>query len=157
MSESKSTTTTLTGDEQAIHNTVMAVEEAWNQHDMDAFAVLLTTDVEWVNPAGMWWRGKAAVKRAHQAYHESFFQETSRHAESLTIQHLTPDVAIVTGTYRMGDWTRPDDGRLITNSKDRMTYVLVKQQGRWLISRGHVTDIDLNAVPFDPVNQGERI
>jgi uncharacterized protein (TIGR02246 family) len=153
MSTTKPNTPHLLDEEQTIRQTIMAVEESWNRHDMAAFAELLTEDVEWVNPVGMWWRGKANVKRAHQAYHENFFKETSRHADALTIQHLTPDVAIVTGTYRMGDWTRPDNGRLISNSKDRMTYVLVKQQGRWLISRGHVTDIDLEAAPFDPVNQ----
>lgn len=157
MIESKSTATALTDDEQAIHNTVMAVEETWNQHDMDAFAALLTDDVEWVNGVGMWWRGKAGVKRGHQAYHESFFKETGRHTESITIQRLTPDVAIVTTMNRMGDWTRPDDGRLITNGRDCMTYVLVKQQGHWLICRGHVSDIDPKAAPFDPVNRGEHI
>ncbi len=154
MIESKARTAALAGDEQAIHSTVMAVEESWNQHDMDAFAALLTPEVEWVNPAGMWWRGRADVKRAHQAYHDTFFKTTSRHATAITIQHLAPDVAIVTATYRMGDWVRPDDGRLITNSQDRVTYVLVQQEGRWWICRGHVTDIDLNAAPFDPINQG---
>ena len=154
MIESNATPAALTGEEQAIHNTVAGVEESWNQHDMDAFAALLTPDVEWVNPAGMWWRGRADVKRAHQAYHETFFKTTDRHATEITIQRLTPDVAIVNAIYRMGDWVRPDDGRLITNNQDRMTYVLVKQEGRWLICRGHVTDIDLHAAPFDPVKQG---
>jgi uncharacterized protein (TIGR02246 family) len=154
MSESKTTKVAVSGDEQAIQQIVMAVEESWNRHDMDAFAALLTVDAEWVNPVGMWWRGQANVKRAHQAYHESFLKETSRHTESLTIQQLTPDVAIVSGTYRMGDWTRPDTGQRVSNGKDRVTYVLVKQQGRWLIVRGHITDIDQKAAPFDPVKLG---
>ncbi len=153
MSTTQTTTPVLIGDEQAIQQTVMAVEETWNRHDMNAFAGILTEQVEWVNPVGMWWRGRENVKRAHQAYHESFLKETSRHSESITIQRLTPDVAIVTGTYRMGDWTRPDTGQLISNGKDRVTYILVKQQGSWLIMRGHVTDINQEAASFDPVNK----
>jgi uncharacterized protein (TIGR02246 family) len=153
METTKSITTTTTVDERAIQQTLLGLEEAWNQHDMAAFARLLTTDAEWVNPVGMWWRGQANVQRAHQAYHESIFQTTERHCESLDIQPLTPDVAIVTGTYRNGEWTRPDTGQVVSNGKDRVTYVLVKQQDRWLIVRGHVTDIDQQAAPFDPVNQ----
>lgn len=154
MNETMATTTSVTDDEAAIRQTVMAVEEAWNQHDMNAFAELLTETVEWVNPVGMWWRGRENVKRAHQAYHDSIFQKTSRHSEALTIQCLTPEVACVTGTYRMGDWTRPDSGQLVSNGLDRVTYILVKQQGRWLITRGQVTEIDQLAAPYDPVNQG---
>jgi uncharacterized protein (TIGR02246 family) len=153
MSTTQTATPMLTGEEEAIHQTVLAVEESWNRHDMEAFARLLSEDVEWVNPVGMWWRGQAAVKRAHQAYHASIFQETSRQCEAIAIQRLTSDLAIVTGTYRMGDWTRPDTGQVVSNGKDRVTYVLVKQQGCWLIVRGHVTDIDPQAAPFDPVNQ----
>lgn len=153
MSATQTSTPLLTGEEAAIRQTVIAVEESWNRHNMAEFAALLSEDVEWVNPVGMWWRGQANVQRAHQAYHESFLRATSRQCEALSIQRLTSDVAIVTGTYRMGDWTRPDTGQLVSNGRDRVTYVLVKQQGRWLIVRGHVTDIDPQAALFDPVNQ----
>jgi uncharacterized protein (TIGR02246 family) len=155
MRETRLPTPGVTEEEQAIHTTVMAVEESWNRHNMDAFAELLTEDVEWINPVGMWWRGKAHVKAAHQAYHERFFRDISRYSDAITIQRLTPDVAIAIGAYHMSDYATPDD-RVWTDAKDRVTYVLVKQHGRWLIVRGHVTNIDPTAAPFDPISQEER-
>lgn len=152
MNETETITPGVTNEEAAIGQTVMAVEESWNRHNMADFGRLLSADAEWVNPVGMWWRGQANVQRAHQAYHDTIFQATSRHCESLTIQQVTPAVAIATGTYRTGDWTRPDTGQVVSNSRDRVTYVLVKQQERWLIVRGQVTEIDPHAAAFDPVN-----
>lgn len=38
-------------------------------------------------------------------------------------------------------------------SRDRLSPVLVRRGGRWLISHGHNVVIDPVAAPFDPVNQ----
>jgi hypothetical protein len=58
-------------DEKALRQVIRGFEEAWNTHDMKAFAKLLRDDVEWVNIVGMHWKGRDAVVAAHEAFHKT--------------------------------------------------------------------------------------
>jgi hypothetical protein len=40
------------------------------------------------------------------------------------------------------------------NSEDRLSLILTKRSGRWLIVRGHNTVIDQGPPRFDPVKTG---
>jgi uncharacterized protein (TIGR02246 family) len=50
--------------------------EAWNHHDMKAFAELITDDADWIDIVGMHWREKAAVVKVHEVFHRTIFLNT---------------------------------------------------------------------------------
>jgi hypothetical protein len=47
----------------------------------------------------------------------------------------------------------PASGRVVRGSRDRLSLVVVRRGGRWLIGHGHNTVIDPAAAPHDPVNR----
>ena len=139
-------------DETAIRTIVMAVPEALNQKDMKMYADLFADDADWINVVGMHWRGKAAVVKAHEVYLKTIFRDGGMSTRDMTIRAVTPDVAIAVVTQDdKGGGILPDGSKNPPGS-GRLTYVLVKRRGKWKITHGHNTVIDLNAQPFDPIN-----
>jgi len=49
----------------ALTSICQAWADAWNQHDVDALARLVSPDVEFVNVAGIWLRGFDEFKQHH--------------------------------------------------------------------------------------------
>lgn len=139
-------------DATAARAVAAGYEEAWNRHDMRALDALFTEDAEWVNIVGMWWRGRAAVGQAHAAFHDTMFKDVPMRLEVDSVHTLAPDVLATVATLTMGDYTTPD-GRVMRDSHDRLSLVLVRRGGRWLIGHGHNTVIDPVAAPFDPASR----
>jgi len=47
-------------DEEDVRKAVKAREEAWDRHDMEAFAKLFAPDADYVNVVGKWTKGRRA-------------------------------------------------------------------------------------------------
>jgi uncharacterized protein (TIGR02246 family) len=62
---------------------------------------------------------------------------------------VAPGVALVTDTMQIGDYTTPS-GQRMTGVEDRMTWIVVKREGKWLIRSAHNTTIDPMAAKHDP-------
>jgi uncharacterized protein (TIGR02246 family) len=139
-------------DVAAARALVAAYEDAWNRHDMRALGALFADDAEWVNIVGMWWRDRAALTEAHAAYHATMFKDTPTRLDVGSVRALAPDVLVAVCTVTMGDFTTPD-GRVMKDSRDRLSLVLVRRAAGWRIGHGHNTVIDPVAAPFDPVNR----
>lgn len=45
-----------------VTHVVNAFADAWNRHDMEAFAQLFAADAEFVNVVGLWWKGRALLR-----------------------------------------------------------------------------------------------
>ena len=136
-------------DKDAVEKTLAGFTAVWNGHDMDAMAELVTEDCDWVNVVGMHWKGKAAVLKAHKAFHAGIFRDVSLHEIDRQITEIAPGVALAITTSRLDDYTTPD-GRRIVDPRGRTTWVLVKQQDRWLVRSAHNTNIDPEAAKHDP-------
>jgi uncharacterized protein (TIGR02246 family) len=140
-------------DEHAIRAVLNGYADAWNRHDMDAMAELFADDAHWVNIVGMHWPGKAAVVKAHEAYHRTFFQTTDIRIADVEIRFIAPGVAAAVVLLKVDPFT-PPDGVLRRESDNRLSFILTNQGGRWLIAHGHNTVIDPGAQRFDPVKTG---
>jgi uncharacterized protein (TIGR02246 family) len=116
---------------------------------MDIMFQAFTPDAEWVNVVGMWWRGLADVKRAHKAFHDTFFANTPFTIDEMHVRFLTRDTAVAVVRWNKGS-SIPPDGRLRPAGRDIMSLVLIKREGRWLITAGHNTSIEEDAQQFDP-------
>jgi uncharacterized protein (TIGR02246 family) len=139
-------------DDQAIKAVVRGYEACWNRHDMAALSELFADDAHWVNIVGMYWSGKAAVVRAHEGLHSTFFRTTEQALIDVTVRAIAPGVAIAVAHLKMGPFT-PPDGVHRPAAGNRLSFTLTKQSGGWRIAHGHNTVIDPAAQPFDPAIQ----
>ncbi|MGH9686129.1 MAG: SgcJ/EcaC family oxidoreductase [Candidatus Acidiferrales bacterium] len=140
-------------DKAGIEEVIQRFEDVWNSHRIAELGTLLTEDAEWINVVGMRWRGKADVVKAHEALHAGMFREVSTHSTSREIREIVPGVVIVTVTATMSDFETPD-GRQMSGIVDRLTLVMVKNDGGWRITSGHNTTIDPQAKPHNPTKSG---
>jgi uncharacterized protein (TIGR02246 family) len=128
-------------DEQAVRKVLASFDEAFNSHNADAAAALFTEDAEFINVAGMWWRGRAEITRGTAWVLANIFQNTRLQTDSVSVRFPERDTAIgVVTQHTVGSFVLPD-GTRISGTNNRLTYVLVKRASRWLIVSGQNTEI----------------
>ncbi|GAB3565780.1 SgcJ/EcaC family oxidoreductase [Spirosoma luteolum] len=138
-------------DEAAVRATVDAIVTSWTNHDYSDIARWATPDADWVNIVGMWWKGRDAVRDAHQLFHKAMFRQTPLQTVRTDVRFVTPDVALVHHLTRVGVYTTPG-GQTMGNDQNLATLVLVKQNGTWLLTAGQNAVVDARAAQHDPVN-----
>ena len=141
-------------DEKAIQAQVTQMVSDWNTHEFKNMDFYMTDDVEWVNIVGMWWKGRAEVKVAHQGNFGAFFKGVPFKQKSLKTRFLTKDVAVATLISSVGEFFPPDGidhgNNKMPASDDILTLVFVKQNGKWLIASGQNTVVDARAANNNP-------
>ncbi len=138
-------------DAAAIQTVLNHLSDAWNVHDMDAFVAETTPDVDWINVVGMHWQGRAAVRKAHIAFHKGMFAKSTLMPPEITeMRELAPGVVLVVYISKIegvgptpGGAPYPGDGAI-------MTAVMVKTPEGWRIAHAHNTNINAMAVAHDP-------
>jgi uncharacterized protein (TIGR02246 family) len=126
-------------DETEIRAVEMGLQEAWNHHDMKAWANLFTEDADFVNLAGCWWKGRAEIEAKHTAIHAYIFRDSALTIDEVHTRFLTPEVAIVHVLWSLTGNRNPD-GRDGQPRKGIFTQVLQKRNGKWLIAAAQNTD-----------------
>lgn len=127
-------------DETAVRSVVRGLEEAWNRHDMDAFARLFADDADFVNVIGARWIGRPAIKEAHQATHTTIFKNSRLRVGETSVKFLTPDVAVARSVWDLEGHTSPA-GDAQAARKGILTNVLQKKEGSWYVVVAQNTDI----------------
>ena len=127
-----------TADRAQIQKLVYDFEEAWNRHDMNAFADLFHDDAEWVHWRGGLWSGKREIYDGHKGVHETYYKNSQATVRGIEALHfLSPTVAYVRVRSDMtGDARFPGE-----TFRYRRTMILSERNGRWLIIKGHNTRI----------------
>lgn len=145
-----------TKDEKGINDQIDAMVADWNRHNFDNMPSYTTADFDWVNIVGHWWRGQKENKFGLEALHKAFFKNTPQTKSATHIRFVTDDVAIVHLFWSVGAFYPPDGVNRGTNKmgddKELATLVMVKKNGRWLITAGQNIVIDENAANSNPVN-----
>lgn len=122
-------------DEQAIRKVTDDFREAWNRHDIKAFAQLYTEDADCVVITGRHLKGRDEIFRYHDDLHKGIFRDRRGSGQLKDLRFIQPDVAIGHVAFE-GSSTSGDERRKTTAFA---TVVLTKQQGRWLITAFHNT------------------
>jgi uncharacterized protein (TIGR02246 family) len=138
-------------DEAAISATVRAVPEALNHKDMKAYAELFDDDADWINVVGDALARQGQRRESPHNLPEDIVQQRRHDTAAMSIRAVTPDVAIAVVTENDQGGTLPD-GSAAPPGSGRLTYVLVKRNGKWKIVHGHNTGINVAAQRFDPIN-----
>jgi len=126
-------------DEQEIHKVVRGLEQAWNHHDMKAWANLFTEDADFVNVAGWWWKGRTEIEQKHAGAHEFIFRDSTLTIHEVHTRFLAPEIAVVHVLWSLAGHKNPD-GTPGQPRKGILTQVLQKQNGKWLIAAAQNTD-----------------
>ncbi|AUX38968.1 uncharacterized protein SOCE26_003490 [Sorangium cellulosum] len=87
---------------------VAAFNDAWNRHDMDAFAALNAEDADFVNIFGIWWHGRAAIRESHVGIHKTVFRQSRLESVRVETRFVAPDVAVVRWAWVLTGALTPD-------------------------------------------------
>ena len=136
-------------DEAGIDATLTAFGTTLTATDFDTFATLFTDDADFVNIVGMHWHGKAQIVKAHRIVFTTRYHGNPQHIVDRSEAMLAPNLALVVATIKMDDYTA-QDGKRMTDNLFRMTLVMQKQGGKWLIRSAENTVIDTAAALHDP-------
>ena len=127
-------------DEAGVNAVVHEFEDAWNHHDMDAFARLFAIDADFVNVIGMRWVGRDAIKEHHAASHATIFKSSTLKIGDTSLRFLKADVATARSVWTLSGITS-ESGQLAPTRTGILTHVLVRIDGHWLIALTQNTDI----------------
>lgn len=112
----------------------------WNRHDMAAFAALFALDAEFVNVAGMWWRGRAEIEAAHEFTHSNRFKDSRLSILETKVRLPTEGVALARAHWKLEGHTGPD-GSARPPRYGLLFSVLLYKAGAWQIIDTQNTDI----------------
>jgi len=127
-------------DEVEIRGLGHAFEVAWNTHDMDALASLVTHGVDFVHVGGGWLGGRDVVRKYHAERHATQFKNSVHRTTGMTIRPLTPEICVAHVRWNNSGDTDPD-GTPRQPREGIFTWVVRHINGRWLIDVAHNTNI----------------
>ena len=119
---------------------VSAFAHAWNQHDMTAFADLFAPDAEFVNVVGIWWKGRQAIRDAHEFTHASMFKDSRLSILSTEVRFPVEGIAIARSKWSLEGHVGPD-GAALPKRNGILLNILLKCPGSWKIIDSQNTDI----------------
>lgn len=125
---------------EGIERVVHAFAEAWNRHDMEAFAKLFAEDAEFVNNVGLWWKGRALIKQAHIATHATLFKHSRLTIEDIAVRFIKSDVAIARASWTLDGHVSPF-GAPLPERPGISVNLIMHIDGEWKIVDSQNTDI----------------
>ena len=120
-------------DESAVRNVLAEYTVSWNRHDTAAVSRLFTENCDYVNIAGVHWKGVQEIVQRQAELFQSRLKTAVRTLTGAEVRFPTPDVALVHATWDVTGSSRPT-GEAIPVLKEITTMVMVKTNGKWLIT-----------------------
>jgi uncharacterized protein (TIGR02246 family) len=110
-------------------------QNAWNTHDMHAFAQLFHEDATWIVWTGRVWQGRQAIEDGHVEAHQTFFRDSTQMSRPVEIRLVGRGVVVARSlTTLTGDSRQP--GETVYGYK---LLVLTQRDGVWRILYGQNT------------------
>ena len=123
--------------------------DAWNRHDMAAFAALYTENADFVNVLGVWLRGRTGIQEHHATIHAARMKTSLLTALETEVRFLHPDVALIHVHWELTGQAGPD-GAVLPTRQGILSHVIVKTGRKWRITSTQNTDIA--AIPSAPAS-----
>ena len=130
----------MPADPSGVTKVVEAFADTWNRHDMEAFAHLFAVDAEFVNVVGLWWKGRAQIKQAHEVTHSGMFKNSRLTILGTEVRFPSSQLAIARSRWRLEGHVGPD-GEPLPPRKGILVNVLVSDGTTWAIIDSQNTDI----------------
>jgi uncharacterized protein (TIGR02246 family) len=130
-----------TADESAVRQLGKRWEEAWNKHDVDAMASLLSDDVEFITVRGPegWLKGRKQFTEDHAWKHKTRFADSVWVTKEVHVRFLRPDLALARVLWE----TKGDKVPHRKHGEARegiFGWVVEKRDGKWLVVASQNTE-----------------
>ena len=125
-------------DEEAIKKVIARTTEAFNRHDAKEFVRFYTSDAELVTVRGERMKGSAEIERGLAAIFAARASAATLKTLDVTVRFIRPDVAVAHVTNELSGLVSPV-GEQLPAHRELSIRVLVKEQGRWLVTGFHNT------------------
>ena len=123
-------------DEKQINHQIDGFIECWNTHNFDDFSSYTTSDLDWVNIVGHWYKGQKENKSHLEALHKTIFKDVEYTKSKTHIRFITENVAVVHIFWSLGAFYPPDGidrgNNKMGDDKELGTLVMIKDNGKWL-------------------------
>ena len=126
--------------EEGIRKLVDDSMDAWNRHDVHAFAATFAEDADFTNVRGVGAHGRAAVEEFHTAPFATVFKSSHLTASQIQVRFLTSDLASVDVRWEMTGALGPD-GTPIPLRQGLLNWIVTHKDDRWLILIMHNQDL----------------
>lgn len=144
-------------DEKQINDQIDSLIESWNNHNFDDFSNYTTSDLDWVNIVGHWYKGQEQNKTHLEALHKTIFKDVKYTKSKTNVRFITENVAVVHIFWSLGAFYPPDGvnrgNNKMGDDKELGTLVMLKENGKWLITAAHNIVINPLASQSDPMNR----
>ena len=120
-------------DESVVRNVLAEYTVSWNRHDTAAVGRLFTENGDYVNVAGVHWKGVQEIVQRQAELFQNRLKTAVRRLTGAEVRFSTPDVALVHATWDVTGWSRPT-GEAVPVLKEITTMTMVKTDGKWLIT-----------------------
>jgi uncharacterized protein (TIGR02246 family) len=120
-------------DESVVRDVLAEYTVSWNRHDTAAFGRLFAENCDYVNTAGVHWKGVQEIVQRHAELFQNRLKTASRRVTGAEVTFSTPDVALVHATWDVTGWSR-STGEAVPVLKNITTVKMVKANGKWLIT-----------------------
>jgi uncharacterized protein (TIGR02246 family) len=131
-------------DEQVVREVVRSFVTDYNNGDFKNAPSYTTDDWVHINPGGGLTRGRDEVLKEVRAIHKTMLKGVSITIDKMTVNFVTPDVALVNAIHTSTSYVTPEDGVKHDNERQMKTYVIVKRNGKWLLA------LDQNTIISNP-------
>jgi uncharacterized protein (TIGR02246 family) len=133
-------------EKKEINSLIDELVTAWNTHDFTTMKNNSTSDMNWINIVGVWWKSRDIAVGAHQATFNAMFKGVKFEKKSVALRSITADVIIANLVIHVGEFYPPDGIDHGNNKReatdDILTLVYVKKNDKWLLTAAQNTVID---------------
>ena len=117
-----------------------ALTATWNNHDVAANSQFFTEDADFVNVIGERFQGRQAIEMQHAKIHQGFMRNSVIKILDRDVRLLSSDIAIAHVQWQMSGVEKVPGWNVPEVRKGVVTYILVLENGRWLVTGAHNTD-----------------
>jgi uncharacterized protein (TIGR02246 family) len=127
-------------DSAAVKKLFNDFNDAFNNHDAHAAAMLFTEDADYINIQAITTHGRAGVEEHLAPLFAGRLKTVHRDVSLRAIRFLRPDIATVDSDYESSGTMTPD-GAAMPPAKGLYDWVVMKQDGHWLIAAWHESNL----------------
>jgi uncharacterized protein (TIGR02246 family) len=136
-------------DAIAISGLISKWQDYWNRHEMDSMGTLLCDDVDFVNVAGQWLKGKNEAVEVHKKRHQVVFKNSVWKTDSVHVKYVEPHLAILHIGWGISGDVDPD-GKTRRPRHGIFTWIVIKRSEKWFVLAVHNVNIRETGAYMNP-------